>query len=210
MFRYVVQIVFSIMSVSNIFSAEKTYDINFFKLDATDNGSFHNTDGIGLYYQLHDADLNAHKGVICKFLKEKLAETYKEYSDKLLKFYYVGNGYSSFMGKGSSDKEFLVGEINDEESTNVEEVIVKSPVEVNDPVEVYFYPHDLPDKAKIKTDKNNKPSKAKTGRTSKKTKDVGKGPVINHNNSNKDNQKKNSVNNNVKKKKSRCCYCNKS
>lgn len=226
MFRYVVPIVFSIMSVSNIFSAEKTCEICFYELKPPSFGSFSISDNsIGILYELKNSDFIAKKKCICEFLKTKFIEGNKCYTGKLLKFYYMDNGSEFIMGNGSNGTAYLEGEINDEKSSEVAEIIDKSFNDGTD-VNVYFYPHDLPNKtskaskkdkanktggtSKIKTDKNNKPSKAKTGRTSKKTKDVGKGPVINHNNSNKDNQKKNSVNNNVKKKKSECCCCNKS
>lgn len=189
-----------------------------------------------MLYELKNSDFIAKKNCICEFLKTKFIEENKCYTGKLLKFYYVNNRFESIMGDGSCGTAYLVGEINDEKSSEVAKIIDKSFNDGTD-VNVYFYPHDLPNKtskaskkdkadktskaskiktdnsggtSKIKTDKNNKSSKAKTGRTSKKTKDVGKGPVINHNNTNKDNQKKNSVNNNVKKKKSGCCCCNKS
>lgn len=231
MFKYIISIVFSIMSVSNIFSAEKTCKIYFYELNPPFLGSFSISDGlVGILYELKNSDFVEKKNCICEFLKKKFIEKYNGYSESLLKYYYIDNGSEFIMGNGSFGTGYLEGEINDERSSEVAEIIDKS---FNDEtsVKVYFYPHDLPDKtskaskiktdktnktskkdkadnaggtSKIKTDKDNKPSKAKTGRASKKTKDVGKGPVIDYKKVDKGNQKENTANN-VKNK--NCCRC---
>lgn len=179
-------------------------------------------DLVGMLYELKSSDFVDEKNCICEFLKKKFIEKYNDYSESLLKFYYIDNGSECIMGNGSSGTAYLEGEINDERSSEVAEIIDKSFNDETD-VKVYFYPHDLPDKtskaskkdkadktnkaskkdkadnaggtSKIKNDKDNKPSKAKTGRASKKTKDVGKGPVIDYKKVDKGNQKENTANN---------------
>lgn len=139
MFTVIISIVFAIVSVSDIFSAEKKCDVYFYKLKDAVNNVFsvdRSEQVMGFKLTLGSNDLKANSGHVIEFLKSKIKE--KSYNE-LIKIYCLEGSRNGYFSNGLRKEKSLNIELTDDIISVLAAEFIKEEVDINGSIKVYFY-----------------------------------------------------------------------